>query len=93
MDEQQEYAQRGMDTRDLGDVFVATQIEMWRRRINADNSQLGALVWELMQTEAKFAAVPLESLRYCFLTEMDERDDALWAEHSNRVEAWLQSRE
>ena len=57
---EQEYTQRGMDTRDLGDVFVATQIEMWRQRINADNAQLGALVWELMQAEAQALQLRLD---------------------------------
>ena len=60
MNEQHEYTQRGMETRDLGDVFVATQIEMWRQRINADNAQLGALVWELMQAEAQALQLRLD---------------------------------
>ena len=84
MNDNTEYAQRGMETRDLGDVFVATQIEMWRQRINADNAQLGALVWELMQAEARAKAAEAKILalqvdRSKAVKLRDDTDNVIWA--------------
>lgn len=81
---EQEYTQRGMDTRDLGDVFVDTQIDMWRQRIEADPEQLGALVWELMQNEARAKAAEARVLalqvdRSKTVKLRDETDTVIWS--------------
>lgn len=39
--------------------------------------------------EAKLAAIPIESLVYCFRTEIEDREDDDWAGHTNNVHDWL----
>ena len=51
--------------------------------------ELAAMTARAEAAEAKLAAIPTESLTYCWYAEDSEREDDDWERHGNAVGNWL----